>query len=87
MVKKTSAQMLSDSYDRAENEQITSYKYGDNLYYVYNSQSNGEYIVTVDNVNQVVVDCTCPHRQYRLATLNVPCKHMVAVSMALQYTC
>lgn len=86
-IRKTSAEMLNDSFDRANNQPINSYEYSENLYYVYNSQTNGEYMVTVDHETQMVTDCTCPHRQYRLSALNLPCKHIIVVARQLGYNC
>lgn len=84
-LRKSTNQMLSDSYDRAVSQPISCQEYSENLYYVFNADTQNEYFVTVDKETCSVIDCTCKHFIYRLAQLNLPCKHMVAVSMILQY--
>lgn len=85
--RKSLNQMLDDSYNRAASQPITCQEYSENIYYVFNADTKNEYFVTIDRETCSVIDCTCPHFVYRLSEFNLPCKHMIAVSMILQYQC
>lgn len=83
--RKTYDQMLNDSYLRGKSEPIQAYEYDDSHIAVFNENSNGEYLVEIDNDTQTIINCTCPHRIYRLYNYNIPCKHMCMVGDYLGY--
>ena len=82
-------QMLIDSYERGTTEPITIIEYDDTHVIAYNNNTNGEYLVEINNDDMLVTDCTCPHWVYRLSNneinKSVPCKHIIAVAMYLNY--
>lgn len=83
--RKTDIEMVNDSYQRANTLDIYSCELNEDSYIVINNNTGGEYVVTVDHDRQQVVDCTCPHRQYRMSQLNLPCKHIIRIALDLGY--
>lgn len=86
-VRKTESQILDDSYFRGTTEPIMIYEFDENHVMVFNEKSNGEYLIEIDKDNEIVIDCTCPHKTYRLSLISnsLSCKHMIAVAMYLGY--
>lgn len=84
-IKKTDLEMYNDSIERAENNILYMYDYDSKHVLVVNSETKGEYLVTVDYDYKIVIDCECPHFIYRLYKRNIPCKHMIFVANKLNF--
>lgn len=82
---KSESEMINDSYERSEQQLLYSYDYDKNNMLVINRESHGEYLVTVDIDNELVIECECPHYQYRCRDKGVPCKHICFVMKQLGY--
>ena len=83
--RKSENEFLSDSYTRAQNEQMEIIQNDEDSYFVFNQIKTNYYIITVDNETETILECTCPHYCYRLMHLQIPCKHMIAVALYLGY--
>lgn len=84
-LKKTINDYVYDSQIRAQNENMDITQIDDNNYYVINNKYNSYYILSVDNDNRRVCDCSCPHYVHRLESLQVPCKHIINLCDYLGY--
>lgn len=84
-VRKTEAEFLSDSYNRALQQSMEIIQNDENTYYVFNEQGTSYYLITVDNDSETILECTCPHYYYRLSKLQIPCKHIIKVALYLGY--
>lgn len=69
-IKKTFSQMVVDSYQRAQCQDLRVEEISDDKCLVVNVDNNTMYNVWMDA--DYVTFCDCPHHTYR----NVPCKHM-----------
>lgn len=73
-IKKTYAQMVVDSYHRAQDQDLRIEEIDDDHCLVVNVLERTVYNVGMSDVR--IDDCDCPHHVYR----GVPCKHMFAAA-------
>ena len=84
-MRKTSMEMLTDSYERASIQPLNIYELNEYSYVVFNELTHSEYVIEIDNESMYVINCTCRHYIYRCKDAGIACKHMVAVADYLNY--
>lgn len=83
--RKQSWEIINDSNARAISQPINIFELDENNMTVINDDTNGEYVVEIDNDAMRVISCTCPHYIYKCQEIGIYCKHMVAVANYLNY--
>ena len=84
--RKQSWEIINDSNARAISQPINIFELDENNMTVINDDTNGEYVVEIDNDAMRVISCTCPHYIYKCSQFpGVYCKHIKAVADYLGY--